>query len=116
MDYVFATENVAASAIKAGYEPFNIRYPTDHRMYFVDLSLSRLFGIRIQPLAKHETRFLESTNINQVTAYIEKKYELLNHHNVFERMQRLNQPGNRHRFAEQLDKDVTEASLAAENK
>jgi hypothetical protein len=36
---------------------------------------------------------------------------------VFERIQRLNQPrSNRHRFAEKLNKDDTEASLAAEQK
>ena len=116
LDYVFATEHVVSAIIKAGFEPFNIRYPTDHRSYFVDLSITGLFGVQIQPLATYEPRVLESTNVNQVTAYIEKKYELLLNHNVFERIQRLSQPWNRHRFAERLDRDITEASIAAENK
>ncbi len=37
-------------------------------------------------------------------------------HNVFERIRRLTVPGNRHQYAERLDKDVLEASLAAEQK
>jgi hypothetical protein len=45
-----------------------------------------------------------------------EKYEFLNQHNVFERVQRLSLPGNRHQYAERLDKDVLAASLAAEQK
>ena len=54
LDYAFATEQVANAVTNAGYEPFNIRYPTDHRTYFIDLATSELFGIQLQPLAKHE--------------------------------------------------------------
>lgn len=116
LDYAYGTELVANAVTKAGYEPFNSRFPTDHRVYFIDLSVSTLFDIQLQPLAKHEPRVLQSANVNQVTAYIEKKYEYLREHNVFERTKRLEQPGNRHRFAERLDKDVLQASLAAEKK
>ena len=116
LDYAFATELVASAVERAGYEPFNSRFPTDHRSYFLDLSISTLFDIQLQPLAKCVPRVLQSTNVNQVTAYIETKYEYLCKHNVFERIKQLERPGDRHRFAERLDKDVVEASLAAEKK
>jgi ribonuclease HI len=116
LDYALATEAVAAAVQYAGYEPFNSHFPTDHRPYFVDLSISSLFGIQLQPLAKYEPRVLQATNIHQVTTYIEKKYEYLCQHNVFERVQRLSVPGNRHLYAERLDNDVVAASLAAEQK
>jgi hypothetical protein len=116
LDYAFATELEANAVERAGYEPFNSRFPTDHRSYFIDLSISALFDIQLQPLAKYEPRVLQSINVNQVTAYIEQKYEYLCKHNVFERIKRLERPGERHRFAERLDKDVVEASLAAEKK
>ena len=67
-------------------------------------------------MAKHVPRVLESTNIHQGTPYIEIKYEYLCQHNVFERVRHLSLPGNRHCFAERLDKDVLDASLAAEKK
>ncbi len=49
-----------------------------------------------------------------MTQYIKLKYDLLQEHNVFERMQRLDHPGNRNEYAERMDKDILSASLAAE--
>ena len=49
-----------------------------------------------------------------MTEYIRKKHELLQAHNAFERSERLSLPGNRHAYAERLDRDVLHASLAAE--
>ncbi len=45
-----------------------------------------------------------------------KTYKYLSQHNVFERVKSLSLPGNRHQYAERLDKDVLAASLAAEQK
>ncbi len=45
LDYVFATPRVENSVVKAGYEAFNARYPTDHRAYYVNFSTELLFGI-----------------------------------------------------------------------
>jgi hypothetical protein len=114
LDYVLGTAAVAAAVRKAGYEPFNARYTTDHRPYFVDFSVTELFGHPTQPLSKLEPRVLKSNNLHQVTAYVRKKYDLLERHNVFRRIDRLLLLGDRHSFAERLDKDVVEASLAAE--
>jgi exonuclease III len=72
LDYAFGTEAVIEAVRYAGYEPFNSQFPTDHRPYFIDLSISDLFGFNLQPLAKYEPRVLRATNIQQVTAYIEK--------------------------------------------
>ncbi len=99
---------------KAGYEAFNARYSTDHRSYYVDLSAELLFRIQIQPLSKFEPRMLQSSNRVQVTEYIRTKHRYLSAHNFFKRLQQLEQPGHRHRFAERLDKDIEAASLAAE--
>ena len=35
LDYALATAHVAASLSKAGYEPFNSKFPSDHRAYFL---------------------------------------------------------------------------------
>ena len=114
LDFAPATPHVINAVEQAGYEAFNARYQTDHRAYFVDLSTDKLFGIQIQPLSKHEPRVLKANNLKQVTAYIKAKHKYLEAHNVFDRMKRLELSGNRHKYAEKIDKDVEAASLAAE--
>ena len=114
LDYALATAKVVASVRSAGYEPFNNRFPTDHRAYFIDFDSTRLFGSNTQHLSRIEPRVLKSQNVNQVTEYIQKKYDLLLQHNAFDRAERLTLPGNRDAFAERLDRDVLQASLSAE--
>jgi hypothetical protein len=114
LDYAFASPGIIQSVVNAGYEAFNAKFLTDHRTYYVDFAIDQLFGVQIQPLAKFEPRVLKSNNLQQVTAYIKAKHKFLEDHNVFERIQQLDRPGNRHVFAERIDKDVTAASISAE--
>ncbi|KAI2497605.1 hypothetical protein MHU86_16911 [Fragilaria crotonensis] len=86
LDYALATPKVVESVRKSGYEA----------------------------LSKLEPRILRSNHRQQVTAYIRRKYKILEDHNVFRRIDQLTWLGDRHAFAERLDKDVVEASLAAE--
>jgi hypothetical protein len=115
LDYVFISANLTPSVRMCGYEPFQIRHPSDHRAYFVDFNIRQLFGSDISPLSKYEPRMLQSTNVRQVTEYINYKYESLMRSNMVQRSQMLNRPGDRHKFAERMDKDILAASLAAEN-
>jgi hypothetical protein len=72
LDFVLGTSPEVAHVIgKSGYKPFNYRYHTDYRAYFVDLNTNILFGATIQPLAKFSDRILHSNNIRQVTKYIQ---------------------------------------------
>ena len=114
LDYALGTPHVVNSVIKAGYEAFNARYHTDHRSYYIDFSTDILFGVHIQPMARYEPRILRSNNPNQVTAYLKAKHKILVDHNVFQRIQQLERPGDRHQYAERIDKDIVAASLAAE--
>jgi exonuclease III len=114
LDYALATHHVAQALKRAGYEAFNARYHTDHRAYFMDFDTEILLGTQTRPLRSSTSRILRASNVSQVTQYIKLKYDLLQEHNVFERMQRLDHPGNRNEYAERLDKDILAASLAAE--
>jgi exonuclease III len=114
LDYSLATGHVARALVKAGYEPFNSRFHTDHRASFMDFDTALLFGTATQQLGAHAPRILKSNNVSQVTQYIKAKYELLLAHNVFARAERMTSPGNRHAYAERLDKDIVSASLSAE--
>ena len=114
LDYALATIHVANALSTAGYESFNARFPSDHRSYFLDFDTQKLFGIDTQALGSYSDRILHSSNVAQTTQYIKAKYDLLLQHKAFERGNQLTQPGERHEFAERLDRDVVSASLAAE--
>ena len=116
LDYALATNHVANSLSRAGYEAFNAKYPSDHRSYFLDFDTKKLFGAETQQLCKPSNRILQSTNVNQTTEYIKVKYDMIVAHNAFARGDRLTLPGDRHAYAERLNKDVADASLAAEGK
>lgn len=116
LDYGLATHRVAEALTAAGYEAFLERYPTDHRAYFFDFNTDLLFGSKTHALASPPLRMLQSTKVVQVTAYIRELYCQLQQCNAFIRGDQLSQPGNRHTFAERLDKDVIQASLSAEKR
>ena len=116
LDYALGTTHVAAALIRSGYEAFNTRFHSDHRAYYLDFDTKRLFGTDTQTLGNHTARVLRSNNVKQTTHYLKLKYDLLLEHNAFERGNQLTHPGDRHQFAERLDRDVVAASLAAESK
>jgi hypothetical protein len=67
-------------------------------------------------LASPSHRIIRTTNVKQVMQYIKIVYELLLQSNAFNRARQLVHPGNRHAFAERLDKDIVQASLASEKR
>ena len=116
LDYALATNHDANALSMAGYEPFNSRFPSDHRSYFLDFDTQKLFGTETQSLGKHSDRILHSNNEAQSTQYLQEKYDLLLQHNAFARGDQLSRPGEKHAFAERLDQDVVSASLVAEQR
>jgi exonuclease III len=116
LDFGFATRQAASSLKHAGYEAFNERFSTDHRAYFFDFNTTTLFGNSTLSLATPPSRVLQSNNVKQVTQYIREKYRQLEDCNAFRRGNQLMEQGNRHAYAERLDKDIIRASLSAEKK
>jgi hypothetical protein len=116
LDYGLATKRVAEALVAAGYEPFNERFPTDHRAYYFDLETEKLFGSQTQVLASAPLRMMHATNAKQVTHYLREKYSQLEQCNAFARGFQLTMPGNRHSHAERLDRDLVQASLTAEKR
>ena len=114
LDYALGTPKVASAVVAAGYEAFNERFISDHRGYFLDFDSKTMFGSPTQDLASLPKRMLKTSNVKHTTSYIEKVYDLLVAHNAIERADRLTHAGNRHKFAEALDRDVTAACLAAQ--
>ena len=117
LDYIFVSSRIVPAVARCGYEAFGNRFASDHRDLFVDFNTSALFGTNIPKLSpRHEPRLLNSTNLRQVTEYVRKAYDLCEASNVFDRATRLSNPGDRHQFAERLDRDVTKICLSAEKR
>ncbi|KAI2490278.1 hypothetical protein MHU86_24299 [Fragilaria crotonensis] len=114
LDYALGSMRFKDAMISMGYDAFNARLSSDHRGFFIDFHTDILFGSPTQDLATPTRRMLKANNPHQVTVYIDAMYELLLKHNAFERCERLTHEGNRHQYAERLDRDVLAASLAAE--
>ena len=84
LDYALASPRVCNALIKAGYESFNSRIPSDHRGFFMDFQSNKLFGSETQQLVDRSRRKLSTSNHKQVTSYIRRKHELLKKCNVFD--------------------------------
>ena len=117
LDYALASPRICNAIVSAGYAAFDEHFTSDHRGMYLDLDDTIVFGGETQTLDSGSKRGLLSNNVAQVTEYIREKHRILfGHHNMAERMKRLQLPGNRHSLVEAIDKDVLAASLAAEEK
>ena len=116
LDYALASPNVQAAVKAAGYEAFDNRIASDHRGYFLDFDTAILFGSETQELATRHRRPLSARNAKQVTAYLREKHRLISNCEGIRRSRTLENPGNRHAFANRLDQDVLTASLQAEKR
>ena len=114
LDYGFATPTVRAALVSCGFEGFGHRFLSDHRGYFFDFDIHRLFETHIQPLSKVEPRLLHSTNARQATVYLRKLHAVLTSCNAYTRGDWLASQDTRHHFAERLDSDILNASLVSE--
>ncbi|KAI2513650.1 hypothetical protein MHU86_790 [Fragilaria crotonensis] len=115
LDYALGSLRVRDALTLMGYESFNARLSSDHRGFSLDFDTAKLFGSSTPDLVTHTRQMLRANNVHQVTAYIDRTYQLLEAHNAFARSRRFTFPGNRHQFAERLDRDVLAASLSAES-
>ena len=106
----------SSGLIRCGYDSFGERFATDHRPLYFDFDTDVLFGNATQVLASPAQRLLKSNNVEQLTQYIQTKYEYLKSRNAFQRAEQLLLPGNRDAFAERLDRDMLQASLDAERR
>ena len=73
LDYALATSHVAKALSKStGYEAFNERFHTDHRVFIFDFDTRLLLGTDTQPMSSPVARILKTSNVAQVTQYIKQ--------------------------------------------
>jgi hypothetical protein len=114
LDYALATPFAASTIVTGGYEPFNHRLASDHRALFLDFDEAALFGSQSSCLTSIQRRDLHAKNPKEVTKYLEAKHDVMEAHNIFERIQRLiHNPTLNPALAGSIDTDLYRISTAA---
>jgi exonuclease III len=114
LDYALATPRTAKTITYGGYEPFNHRFVSDHRAFFLDFDEAALFGSESPSLPPLHKRDLHAKSPKEVTKYLEAKYDLLAQRNLFNQVTELcKAPHPNHELAEQIDQDLHCLSIAA---
>ncbi len=114
LDYVLASPEIYQAVTACGYEPFNERFFSDHRGYFVDLEITQLFGNELQHLAALPFRDVRGKDSKCVTQYVEAKDTYLQDHDFYKRIKKLKALETEDPdFAEAIDRDWLRGSLTA---
>jgi hypothetical protein len=86
IDYALATPHVAAACTACSYEPFQHRFPGDHRGMFVKCNTNALFGSATVNLSTHAEREFNSRDRASNHRYIEGRFKYLTEHQWFQRL------------------------------
>jgi hypothetical protein len=117
LDYALATPFAASTIVAGGYEPFDHCLASDHCAFFLDFDEAALLGSQSPHLTSIQHRDLHAKNPKEVTKDLEAKHNLMEAHNIFERIQRLiNDPTLNPALAESIDTDLYQTSTAAGKK
>lgn len=115
LDYALASQEVFQAVTACGYEPFNERFFSNHRGYFIDLNINQLFGNKLQHLAALPFCDVRGRDNKSVTEeYVEANDEYLTDHAFYtkiEPLKKLQQADAK--FAEAIDRDWMRGSLTA---
>jgi hypothetical protein len=116
IDYALATPHVAVACTSCGYEPFQYRFPGDHRGMFLDFNTSALFGSARVDLSTPAEREFNSRDKASNRRYINAKFDYLAPYHWFERLSAQQaDPTHNHALAKSLDRDWVRASKHAAN-
>jgi hypothetical protein len=117
LDYALATPLAASTIITGGYEPFNHRLASNHRAFFLNFDEVALFGSQSPSLPSIQRRDLHAKSPKEVTKYLKAKYDMMEAHKIFERIQNLlDDPTLHPTLAESINTDRYRISIAAGKK
>jgi hypothetical protein len=117
LDYALATLFAASTIVAGGYEPINHCLASDHCAFCLDFDEAALFGSQSPRLTSIQRRNLHAKNPKEVTKHLEAKHNLMEVHNILERIQRLiNDSTLNPALAKSIDTDLYWISIAAGKK
>ena len=117
IDYAFVSRRILNHVSACGYDQFDEVLCSDHRGYYLDLSIPGLFGNALPVLCSPATRTIRGDQPSNITKYIKSLATYITEHNP---IQKANQLHHRCHFtpdeANRLDDLVTNGMLLAEKK
>ena len=117
MYYTFVTRRILDHVKACGYDKYNDVIPSDHRGFFLDLSVPGLFGRDIPTICTPSQRCIRGDQPSNITKYIKFLGKYIEDHNLERKaLELLKQPGFTHKAVNVLDDIITAAILAAQQK
>ena len=117
IDYAFVSRRILNHVSACGYDRFDEALCSDHRGYYIDLSIPGLFGNALPTLCSPATRTIRGDQPSNITKYIKSLATYITEHNLIQKATQLQHSCN---FtpdeANRLDDLVTNGMLLAEKK
>ena len=113
VDYCFVSPRIIDHVIRCGSEAFHARKKSDHRGYFVDLSMIGLFDRRLLVIVNPAEKCIWSSHPRLVRKYIEKLSDYFKDHNIVRKVTEIQHTYN-YEEVEKLDKLITTGILHVE--
>ena len=112
IDLAFATIGVLKTVRSAEYSEYGTIAKSDHRALIIEIDSAELWG-KTDPILQQQERILHSNDIRQLVPYIEKMFDHCLQHNIFDRLEKLQDEFNGEEL-EKIDKIISQAGDAAE--
>ena len=117
MDYTFVTRRILDHVKECGYDKYNDFFPSDHRGFFLDLSVPGLFGRDLPTICTPSWRCIHGDQPSNITKYIKFLGKYIEYYNLEQKaIELLKQSGFTHKAVNVLDDIITAAMLAVEQK
>ena len=114
VDYCFVSPRIIDHVLRCGIEAFHARFRSDHRGYFVDISVAGLFDGALPAIVNPAERYIRSNHPRLVRKYIEKLSAYFEDHGIVKKAQAVRDTYN-YEAVEKLDELITAGMLHAEH-
>jgi predicted transcriptional regulator len=123
IDAIFTTPHIAQATVRAGMEPYNNTIISDHRGLFIDVELDSILGI-CNRQTQNIPRIVTTKNHLGLITFKKELAKYIDQHNIIHRAQKLQEANSNpsstkqqlQQTANAIDRDITRAIRAAENK
>ena len=91
LDYFLIPQELQATVLDCGYEPYNIRTLGDHRAFYVDFDTTKLLGGKPTFSCQMDSRDITSKRYHQIPIYFKSRTKHLDDHKFYTQLEQLRQ-------------------------
>ena len=111
----FVSTRLMDHVIRCDFEAFRALIGSDHRGYFIDLSMQGLFDRQLPAIVSPAERYFQSSHPRLVKLYIKKLHQNFVYHNIIEKAKEAKHYYDADKI-KKLDELITAGMLHAESK